>query len=382
MIIKLASEASIEYVDIDTAHFIGNEGPEGEVLGISKENPKHNDNWEVVCPKVPLGPGSRHIFQTTGKTYTHLMLRMIPDGGFGRFRAYGLPTPPSANAGLINLASAVLSARAVAASDANFAPPRNLLLPGRGHDMSDGWETRRSRARTVPDERQEWAVIKLACKGTILYTEVDSAWHVGNYPVACSLEAALSDGEPTEWTTLVSKKPLGPHRQHWFKAETDGVWSHVRIRIYPDGGLKRLRVYGYPGEVAAAATPTLHLLPLTPEAFAPYGHVIQGFGLPTSAPKGIATTVANQGTAHKYHKLAPVVHTYPDGLLHTDLSIGLVRANPIRSPGETVPVRMLERHKHTSQAFVPLGKGAPAGVTPLQPGGSYVVIAALDKGEF
>lgn len=155
---------------------------------------------------------------------------------------------------------------------------------------------------------------------------------------------------------------------------------------FADGGLKRLRVFGYPAVPEPAATasidslpPTLQLLPLTVEAFKPYGHVIQAFGLPTSAPKGTKVSIANQGTAFKYHKLAPVKHTYPEGLLKNGaLSIGLIRAKPLKNVGDKVEVRMLERHKHTSQAFVPMGKGAPKGVEPLPQGGAYVVIAALN----
>ena len=82
------------------------------------------------------------------------------------------------------------------------------------------------------------------------------------------------------------KQPLGPHRQHYFaldSATTGRVFSHVRLKTYPDGGLKRLRVYGRPTP-SPLPVDTIPALPLTVEAFRPFGSVIQGFSLDTSAP--------------------------------------------------------------------------------------------------
>jgi allantoicase len=43
--------------------------------------------------------------------------------------------------------------------------------------------------------------------------------------------------ESAVWTTIVAKKPLGPHRQHFFDVERsvpiDQVFSHVRLSTYP-----------------------------------------------------------------------------------------------------------------------------------------------------
>lgn len=177
--------------------------------------------WQELLPEVTLGPNSRHIFQLGSKalqgSWSAVMVRMIPDGGMvsllptlrrgaevqARFRAYGNPLPPTVYESLpeasvepINLLSPLQSARIVACSDANFSPPGNLLLPGRGHDMSDGWETRRSqvdRGKYAPGqvlygkERCEWVVARLAGTGTINWVEVDTAFHPGNYPVVSGL---------------------------------------------------------------------------------------------------------------------------------------------------------------------------------------------------
>jgi allantoicase len=161
--------------------------------------------------------------------------------------------------------------------------------------------------------------------------------------------------ESAVWTTIVAKKPLGPHRQHWFDVERDvphdQVFSHVRLSTYPDGGLKRLRIYGYPiaassARIALTEPLTIPALPLTPETFKPFGDVIQGFSFQSSAPKGTDVTIANQGTAFKFHRLAKVEQTYPEGMLKRGgLGVGLIRGLPHYDTrtGMKIAVKTLER---------------------------------------
>ena len=117
--------------------------------------------WEPLLPVVQLGPDSRHLFKipATEKTYSHIKLCQIPDGGIGRFRVYGhaLPPPVSNPPSRIDLAYAHHGGRVVAQSNQHYGVASNLLLPGRGVDMGDGWETKRSRA----EGHCEWAVIRL-----------------------------------------------------------------------------------------------------------------------------------------------------------------------------------------------------------------------------
>ena len=201
---------------------------------------------------------------------------------------------------------------------------------------------------------------------------------------------AEGDASSPKWTTIVKKQPLGPHRQHFLDIERtvdpNAVYSHVRLTIFPDGGIKRLRINGYPVSASAsfaASTPfSLPALPFTYEAFKPYGQVIQGYSLPTSSPKGIDATTANQGTAAKFHRMARVEETYPAGLLKRGgLHVSVTRS-PSRldiSQGAVFPVTMLERHACTTQAFIPMGKGQPdGGVEELPQGGAYVVVVALN----
>lgn len=262
--------------------------------------------------------------------------------------------------------------------------------------MSDGWETRRSqhqRGKYAPgaplygQERKEWVVGKLGVPGVISHVEVDSAYHVGNYPVAAGIEATYSEDETpaadAKWITIVRKQPLGPHRQHWFAPEArvplTATFSHVRCSIYPDGGLKRLRVFGHPMDPTASLTEpartTLTALPLTYEEFSSYGSVIQGWEYSTSAPKGIPVTRANQDTAAKFHRLAKL----PSG---RDLSIAQVRDLPqldVRS-GAIFNVAKLEQSSGTL-GIMPQGLGAAPGETSLKSGGAYLVVVAASGGD-
>lgn len=154
----------------------------------------------------------------------------------------------------INLASAGLGARPVFATDEFFAPLERLLQdappvyhPGvydENGKWMDGWETRRRRG-----PGNDHAVIALAANGRILGFEVDTAHFTGNHPAACAIDACLAPDGPdkrTVWTELVGMRSLGPSAQHYFEASSAEVWSHVRLRIYPDGGIARLKVYGAP----------------------------------------------------------------------------------------------------------------------------------------
>ncbi len=161
--------------------------------------------------------------------------------------------PPFA-AGAINLASARLGAKGLKVSDDFFAPLERMLqdepavwkedvYDDHGKWM-DGWESRRKR---VPGH--DWAVIRLAMPGRIFGFDVDTSYFTGNYPPHCSIEAAfVESGDPTEatqWTEILVKSPLGPSAHHFFEAgDSQKVWTHLRLHIYPDGGVARLRVYG------------------------------------------------------------------------------------------------------------------------------------------
>ncbi|TCU33320.1 allantoicase [Rhizobium azibense] len=161
---------------------------------------------------------------------------------------------PSFANGAINLASARLGAKGLYATDEFFAPLERMLqdepasfdpeLYDDNGKYMDGWESRRKR---VPGH--DWAIVKLAMPGRIFGFDVDTSYFTGNYPPHCSIEAAFAEGgDPTDetaWTEILAKSPLGPSAHHFFEnADKEKIWTHLRLHIYPDGGVARLRVYG------------------------------------------------------------------------------------------------------------------------------------------
>lgn len=161
---------------------------------------------------------------------------------------------PSFAVGAVNLASAFLGAKALYTTDEFFAPLERMLqdapavfdpdLYDDNGKYMDGWESRRKRVAG-----HDWSIIRLAMPGRIFGFDVDTHFFTGNYPPHCSIEAAfVESGDPTDatqWTELLAKSPLGPSAQHFFEnPDKEKVWTHLRLHIYPDGGVARLRVYG------------------------------------------------------------------------------------------------------------------------------------------
>jgi len=160
--------------------------------------------------------------------------------------------------GLVDLASARIGGRAVAASDEFFAPKSNLLKPepavfipgkftARGKWM-DGWESRR---RRVPGN--DWCVVQLGMRGRIAGVNIDTHHFTGNFPSHASIEALdtsrsiakstfAKSGAP--WVTLLGKEALKGDSDNFFSINDPRPWTHVRLNIFPDGGVARLRVHG------------------------------------------------------------------------------------------------------------------------------------------
>jgi allantoicase len=147
----------------------------------------------LILHRCECGPSQRHLWllpEPTKKSYTHVKLSQYPDGGIARFRLFGIVAPvfPGDKSKTIDLAHVANGGLAVAFSDQHFGKASNLLLPGRGIDMGDGWETRRSRG----GEHVDWVVVKLGAEGTIEKVVVDTAHFKGNYPKMVKLEATNS----------------------------------------------------------------------------------------------------------------------------------------------------------------------------------------------
>lgn len=155
---------------------------------------------------------------------------------------------------LPDLAVRTLGGSVMAASDESFEEKENLINPWRpdfrpesfgprGQEY-DGWETRR---RRTPGH--DWAIVRLGLPGVIRGVVVDTAWFTGNHPAYASVEACAAEGYPsvgelTGWVEIVPKSPLAGDTAHEFPVAVGRRHTHVRLNIFPDGGVARLRVYG------------------------------------------------------------------------------------------------------------------------------------------
>ncbi|HMP88671.1 MAG TPA: allantoicase [Kiritimatiellia bacterium] len=248
-IVELGLPGVIHGVDIDTNHFLGNNPA---FASIDAAMSAHGE-WTEILPRSPLNPGAQNLFAIGSRTpWTHLRLNIYPDGGVARFRVYGDVYKDWTNADpaeTIDLAALANGGKAVACSDMFFSSMHNLIMPGRAANMGDGWETKRRRGMGY-----DWVIVKLARPGIISQLEVDTNHFKGNYPDECSMDACLAPDEnidiltwnDVEWVQVLPRTKLQAHHQHYFDRDlkNKGPFSHVKLNIFPDGGISRLRVLG------------------------------------------------------------------------------------------------------------------------------------------
>lgn len=257
-IVRLAATGSIQGIDLDTSHFTGNFPPAASVEGCllpDGQEPDDQTSWRTVLPSVNLGGNRHHYFAVTvDGEFSHLRVNLFPDGGLARLRVYGTPRFDPRDLGvdgLTDLAAALNGGTVIATNNEHFGLASSLLLPGRGVNMGDGWETRRRR-----EPGNDWCIIALARPGTIDTIEVDTCHFKGNFPDRCSLQYTAAAGGTREslvtqsmfWPVLLPEQKLDMDRQHFFRDQIlpHGPISHVRLNIFPDGGVSRLRLRGRP----------------------------------------------------------------------------------------------------------------------------------------
>ena len=257
-IYKLATSGKIKGVDIDTNHFLGNHPPFASVEAVCLDSSTAIDSetvkWREILPKSPLLPGSQNLYEISDhNVYTHLRLQIYPDGGVARLKVYGEVFKDWSLIGdeeEIDLASAVNGARSVLCNDMFFSHMDNLIMPGRGINMGDGWETKRNR---VPGNK-DWVIVQLAHTGKIHSPVIDTCHFKGNYPDSCMIEGCMiTDNEPVDlldtsikWEVILPQVKLQADHIHEFSKEiiSDHIFSHVRLTIFPDGGISRMRLFG------------------------------------------------------------------------------------------------------------------------------------------
>lgn len=318
-VVKLGMPGHVQGLEVDTAWFTGNQvpavrvlaaeineaddswiGPRSSVLGVQGTAATDEEieaaaarvasrPWVELLPVSPLRPGyvedggSVHRFAVAraaaAKRATHLLVCSHPDGGIARMRAWGVVSrrfDDLAAAGPIDLLSVANGGRAVGCNNAHYGEPRNLIKPGRGANMGEGWETARNpkRPRVIVKDAasglvhmphaRDWCVLRLgAVAEAIDELTIDTHHFRGNYPESVLVEACdapnatpaeLLAGHDAEgggnggglWRALLPRTRLGPSAEHTFGSDAllGGRVSHVRVTIMPDGGIMRVRAIG------------------------------------------------------------------------------------------------------------------------------------------
>ncbi|WAQ87030.1 hypothetical protein PtA15_7A759 [Puccinia triticina] len=408
----------------------GQFGPNGALYDgweSRRHNPDHDWYAELSCswcellPVVPLGPSARHLFKIpeTGKGYRYLKLTIIPDGGVARFKAYGNPIPVFPE-GRFDLASVLLGARVVFTSDQHYGVGSNLILPGRGpKSMDGGWETKRSRKPGHSD----FVIIKLADTGCLDYAEIDTNYFIGNFPQMVDLHATVSDQivpDPnSKWTEILCKSKLGAHQQQYFElSNPQASFTHVRMTIYPDGGVKRIRLFGrrtatlkegsitepfvpiadgvlmpasVPMKKAAEMVRRVPILPLTRAAFEPYGAVIEAHLDGRASSNELRSKVVNFGTALKSDHVARLETSGDETRAAAATpNLCLFSCQPwepdvVAPGGQEWRLKGLERHQFSSQTFIPMATHTRTADQVeqdkflSQPEGKYLIVVASDS---
>jgi allantoicase len=291
-IIKLGSQGIIRGINANTAHFLGNAPQQVslEACNIQGE-PTEETKWIQLIGITTVNPGSDNLIDVPAiekdglilseQVWTHVRFNMFPDGGVARLNIYGeivadqnwfLKGEP------LDLAYIKNGARPVACSDMFFSAPENVLMPERGANMGDGWETKRRRSigDVEVDRGNDWLILQLATRGNIEKILIDTCHFKGNYPNAFALEGAVLTPEQAgniealtadshldarfdnaggeeqlaiEWTPIMERTFLFADREHTFKNEVtakEQSFTHVRLKMYPDGGISRIRLWGFP----------------------------------------------------------------------------------------------------------------------------------------
>jgi allantoicase len=263
---------------VDTAFFTGNYPqscavdacrvtgypPSPGGTGLEDPGAPGSTGWTEIVPRSLLKGDTQHVFTVggdgdggdggtdagstdaggtdaggAGRRFTHVRLRIFPDGGVARLRVHGevVPDPDLLEGLTFDLAALENGGDIAACSDRFYSSPRNVISPGLSRVMGEGWETRRRR-----EPGNEWLIVRLAAQARIDLVEIDTSGYIGNAPGAASLTG--KDEDQTGWDVLLESTPLLPDTPHRFRLPSPRIATHVRLNVFPDGGIARLRLHG------------------------------------------------------------------------------------------------------------------------------------------
>ncbi|MEW2086800.1 allantoicase [Streptomyces sp. NPDC005283] len=261
-LVRLGAPGVVRGIVIDTAHFRGNypQAVSVEAAAVSgSPSPEallaDDVKWTVLVPRTAVGGHAANGFAVdVEQRFTHLRVNQHPDGGIARLRVYGEVAPDPAWLGVLgtfDLVALENGGRVEDASDRFYSPATNTIQPGRSRKMDDGWETRRRR-----DKGNDWIRYQLVEQAEIRAVEIDTAYLKGNS--AGWAAVSLRDGDAGEWAEILPRTRLQPDASHRFVLGAPAVGTHVRVDIYPDGGISRLRVFGALTETGATSLAARH----------------------------------------------------------------------------------------------------------------------------
>lgn len=240
-IVRLGAPGIIRGIDIDTAFFTGNYPPYASLDGLATSgypNEFAESDWVSLVPRSSLNGDSHNFFPVdSGRRFTHVRLTIYPDGGVARLRVHGEIVPdPGLLPEVFDVAAVENGARIAGCSDMFYGHPQNMLMPGLAQHMGDGWETSRRR-----DDGNDWVLVRLAAPAVITLAELDTSHFKGNAPGAASLRGVDEGGE---WFDILPVTGLRADTRHRFAVGAGRAAAQVRLDIFPDGGMARLRLYG------------------------------------------------------------------------------------------------------------------------------------------
>ncbi|HLM04976.1 MAG TPA: allantoicase [Blastococcus sp.] len=251
-IVRLGVPGIVAGVVVDTSFFTGNYPPRASVDAAAVEGHPSVDeltkaDWQPLLALTDLAGNKHNYFPVySDRRVTHVRLNIHPDGGVARLRVHGtvLPDPRFIDAGPVDLAALENGARITGVSNEFYGRPTQLIGRGLARSMGEGWETARRR-----DQGNDWVEIALACEGVVTLAELDTSWFLGNAPGTASLTGIGRDGA----VPLLPRTRLQPDTRHRFVLTGAPGIDRVRLDVFPDGGMARLRLWGRPTAAGRSA---------------------------------------------------------------------------------------------------------------------------------
>jgi len=259
-IVELGMRGVVHGVNVDTSHFTGNYPSHCSIEAVDlpggirpEKYAVEGAPWTTVLEKTALRGNGDNLFQIADRRpWTHLRLSIYPDGGVARLRAFGEVAVDwdrvAPGKKVVDLALITNGGLFLSASDLHYGTRGALIMPGRAANMGDGWETRRRRG-----PGHDWAIVRLGATGHVSKVEIDTNHYKGNYPDRASLEGVLAPNVIAEnlggmtWATILPETKMSANKRHYFSGkqlQASGPFSHVRLNMFPDGGISRLRIHG------------------------------------------------------------------------------------------------------------------------------------------